>query len=64
MYSLSSYPAGGDAQLREPDDAHDGDHGSTGDCRDEQRRPQRQGSGEAQVVQRDAALVLQDQDNE
>src|SRR5665811_668114 len=58
----ASCPAGSDTQLGEPDDAHDCDHGSTGDCRDEQRRPQRQGSGEAQVVQLDDVLVLQDQD--
>jgi len=60
----ASCPAGSDTQLREPDDAHNCDHGSTGDCCDEQCRPQWQGSGEAQVVQLDDVLVLQDQDDE
>src|SRR5665647_3928154 len=51
-------------QLRESNDAHNGDHGGAGDCRDEQRRAERDGSAEAEVVHRYLVLVLQDQDDE
>jgi hypothetical protein len=55
---------GGETQLREPDDAHNGDHGSACDCRDEQRRPKRDGSGETEIVHLDDVLVPQDHDDE